>query len=310
MTTRRLDLLRRPATLVAIVALLLVAWVGVTAGRALLHGHPLYGALLAATAVGAAVVLARARRPRAGRRRVVTVVLVVLAASWLAALASLRPFPAREPALAALRSDAAVTVREEPTRIVLSPTGAARRIGLLYQPGARVDPVAYAALLRPLAAAGHPVVVVKQPLGIGFLAPVTTGTVSNATVTGEPMRWVVGGHSLGGTVAALQAASGEPFPVAGLVLHASYPAGDASRLALPVLSVAASRDALATPDKIAGSRALLPAETTFVTIEGAVHASFGDYGPQPGDGEASLPADEARSAITTATLRFVDTLER
>jgi len=120
-------------------------------------------------------------------------------------------------------------VSESATRIVLTPAGPASDTGVFFQPGARVDPRAYAAILRPLAEAGHVVVIAKQPLGIAFLS---VSAFDAARAEHEDLtRWVVGGHSLGGTVAATQAdaADDDPdAPVVGLVLFASYPASDLS----------------------------------------------------------------------------------
>ena len=70
-------------------------------------------------------------------------------------------------------------------------------------------------------------VIAKQPLGIAFLALPAFG----AARSGHPevTRWVVGGHSLGGTVAVIQADDSDADPTApavGLLLYASYPAGD------------------------------------------------------------------------------------
>ncbi len=97
----------------------------------------------------------------------------------------------------------------------------------------------------------------------------------------------------------------------GLFLYASYPAGDVSgSLGAEVLSLSGSRDGLATPDDIAASVATLPAEATFVTLEGAIHSHFGDYGPQPGDGTPTISHDEARTEISSATVRFVKSPRR
>ena len=43
---------------------------------------------------------------------------------------------------------------------------------------------------------------------------------------------------------------------------------------------------------------LLPNDAQFVTIEGANHASFGDYGPQAGDGERTITSDDMRAELT------------
>ncbi len=295
----------------AIAGVMVVAWACLTGWVAIVHGHPLYGVLLGVTLLGSAFVGVRSFRPsprRAGWRRVADVAVLLMALGWVALMGWLRPFTAVEPALTALQSDARITVTESPTRIVLTPTGPASTTGLFFQPGARVDSRAYAAILRPVAEAGHVVVIVKQPLGIAFLAT----KAIDATAPGQQhvTRWVVGGHSLGGTVAAMQAGATDTDPtrpVVGLLLFASYPASDISTsLRAPVLSIAGSRDGLATPDKIAASRTLLPADATFMTVEGAVHSFFGDYGAQPGDGTPTISQDVARAEISGAAVDFVD----
>ncbi|PFG42016.1 alpha/beta hydrolase family protein [Isoptericola jiangsuensis] len=296
---------------VAAAGLVVVAWVLLTGWGAVVHGHPLYAVLLALTVVGCGVALwraARPRTPRAGWRRVLGVVGLVAAVAWVALVAWLRPFTAEQPALDAMTSDDAVTVTESATRIELEPAGGGDATALLFQPGAKVEARAYAAVLRPVAEAGHTVVVVKQPLGIGFLS---TGALDAARAARPDVeRWVVGGHSLGGVVAATEvdaADSDAVAPAAGLLLYASYPAGDVSgTLTAPVASVSGSQDGLSTPAKVEASRADLPPDATFTVVDGAVHAFFGDYGPQPGDGSPTIPHDDARAQISAATVAFVD----
>jgi dienelactone hydrolase len=122
----------------------------------------------------------------------------------------------------------------------------------------------------------------------------------------------VGGHSLGGTVAAIQAHAADAdrsAPAVGLLLYASYPAGAVrGSLTAAVESVSGSNDGLATPAKIEASRVDLPADTTFTVIEGGTHAQFGSYGAQPGDGIPTISDERARTLITEASLRFVDSL--
>lgn len=292
---------------VAALALVVVAWACFTAWPAVVHGHPAYAVLLALTAVVAVVSLVRSLgepRDRSGFRRVLRVVVVVLGLVWIGAMWWLRPFSAVEPALAAMQSDAQVTVTESLTDIVLTPASGADEAGVLFQPGAKVEARAYAAVLRPLAEAGHRIVIVKQPLSIAFLA---LGAYDSArSAYPEVQRWVVAGHSLGGTVAAIEADSSGAD---GLLLYASYPASDMSTtLDAAVLSVSASLDGLATPADIDASKANLPPNATFTVIEGAVHAYFGDYGPQPGDGTPTISHDDARAQISAASVEFVDRL--
>jgi hypothetical protein len=67
-------------------------------------------------------------------------------------------------------------------------------------------------------------------------------------------------------------------------------------------------DGLATEDKIAASRPLLPAATRWVAIEGGNHAQFGWYGPQSGDGTATISREEQQRQIVAATLELLSSL--
>jgi pimeloyl-ACP methyl ester carboxylesterase len=233
--------------------------------------------------------------------------LTVGAVGWLALVWWLQPFTAQEPAQAAMQSDESATVTESATRIVLEPAGQGSTTSVFFQPGAKVEARAYAAVLRPLAEAGYRVVIVKQPLGIAFLSLGAFDSVRSDFPGAE--SWVLGGHSLGGTVAAMQAEAADSdaqAPARGLLLYASYPAGDMrDSLSAAVLSISGTNDGLATPADIEASKPNLPEDTEFTPIEGAVHAYFGDYGPQPGDGQPTISHDDARAQISEASVGFV-----
>ena len=122
-------------------------------------------------------------------------------------------------------------------------------------------------------------------------------------------HWVVGGHSLGGAMAATYAT--DPHDeLDGLLLYAAYPAGSmVERTGLDVTSVYGTEDGLATVAKIEDSKADLPADTHFVPIEGGIHAFFGDYGSQRGDGTATIDRDDAQAQIVAATLEQLDRID-
>ena len=299
---------------VAAAGVLVVLWVLLTAWPVVVHGHPLYAVLLGVTLALSIYVGLSTRRPERGRARRwwLRVPLILVSVVAVGVVAWLKPFTAVEPALAAMQSDAKVNVAEYPTQIVLTPSGSLSTTAVFFQPGARVDARAYAAILRPLAEAGHIVVIPKQPIGIAFLA--TTAFESAQSAYPDVTSWVVGGHSLGGTVAAIDADDHDgdaTSPVVGLLLYASYPASDMSgTLTASVLSISGSEDGLATPAKIDAAKPDLPQATTYTVIQGAVHAFFGDYGPQPGDGTPTISHDRARSEISQASVTWVTTLSR
>ena len=202
-------------------------------------------------------------------------------------LAYARPFVATPVAVAAMRSEKGVQINERLSWYEMKPvkqdkTGKAIKptTGLVFVPGARVDPRAYADVLRPLAEAGYLVAVLKEPFGLSVVQPEHAETVID--LHPEITYWAVGGHSLGGVTAASFADSNEQ--VNGLVLYGSYPADRIERTDLKVLSISGSADGLTTPADIEASKANLPPTTTYVVIEGASHSTFGDYGDQPGDG--------------------------
>ncbi|HCU78511.1 MAG TPA: alpha/beta hydrolase, partial [Microbacterium sp.] len=92
-----------------------------------------------------------------------------------------------------------------------------------------------------------------------------------------------------------------------LILFASYCANDLSTSGLPVLSLAGELDGLSTPEKIADARPLLPAGADMVEIAGAAHSSFGDYGPQPGDGTPTISDADMTETLTSEVDRFLQT---
>jgi pimeloyl-ACP methyl ester carboxylesterase len=123
-------------------------------------------------------------------------------------------------------------------------------------------------------------------------------------------HWAIGGHSLGGAMAA-RFAYGHPAEVQGLALWAAYPDGsnDLSDRDLAVASIYGTLDGLATREKIAASRALLPPTTDWVVIEGGNHAQFGWYGPQSGDNPATISREEQQRQVIEATLELLASLD-
>lgn len=241
---------------------------------------------------------ARRRHPRL--RAGLTVVAAVVVAAVVAFLVDAHiTYAAERHAVETVARDPGVSIHWTHDQVVMTPTSEPNGAGLVFFAGAKVDPLAYARTLSGIVDDGTTVVIVRPILNFAIFEfrSLDTFTASAPGVT----DWFVGGHSLGGVKACQYAGDDD---VSGLVLLASYCASDVSGLGKPVVSVSGSDDGLSTPAKIEASRADLPSDAVFVQIEGANHASFGDYGVQPGDGTASID-DERMLAELTAALEAV-----
>jgi dienelactone hydrolase len=234
--------------------------------------------------------------------------LLIVGAVALGLLVYLRPLSADQIALDALDDGNGVTVDVSRSSIRLTPTDDPRATGLAFYPGAKVDPQAYAHVLRPIAEAGFPVVIFKQPYNLAIL----DSNAADAAI-GDPDdtidRWAVGGHSLGGAMAS-RYAERDRNELGGLLLHAAYPVGDMSeRTGLAVMSISGTNDGLATPADIDEHEPDLPASTEYVQIEGGIHSFFGDYGLQNGDGQPGTTRADAQRQIADASIGFMETLD-
>ncbi|MCS7477371.1 alpha/beta hydrolase [Umezawaea endophytica] len=262
------------------------AWLLATRWSTITHAHPAYLVVLVLVGCGGLAAAVRPPRPRW--------FVLLPVALLLAPLVWLRPFAAT--------SGVARTV-DHATTVELVPTTPVRN-GLVFYPGARVDPRAYLRLLDAVAARGTLVVVVKAPFDFALL---TTGAAADVLdAHPEVHDWTVGGHSLGGVAASRFAATGDPR-VRGLLLWASYPVDDLShRTDLAVWSLSGERDGFTTPSDVADSRRLLPPDTRYVQVPGAVHAFFGDYGDQSGDGVPTTSRETAQERIVEASVEALN----
>ncbi len=228
------------------------------------------------------------------------VAVVVLLALVFLVYANIVMQGTRSAALQVWRDDR-VAVRDAGDSVVMTPTGTADGTGIVFIPGAKVDPYAYLATFRQVVASGTTVVITKPTLNLAFFdtRPLATFEAHAPDVA----TWAVGGHSLGGVRACQLAQDAD-----GLLLLGSYCANDIARSYVQVLSVSGSRDGLSTPEKVAAARDELPSTARMVEIEGANHADFGAYGDQPGDRTATISREDARQQISAAIEDWVRTL--
>lgn len=160
--------------------------------------------------------------------------------------------------------------------------------GFIFYPGAKVEEEAYSPLMREIAAEDFFCVLVRMPGRLAVLGSGAAGDVMSAYP--EIGVWYLGGHSLGGAMAAGYAAQ-HAEELSGLVLLAAYSTKPLPE-ELPVLSVYGSRDGVLNMEKYEECRENLPKAAEEYVIEGGNHAGFGWYGEQKDDGRAEITPQE------------------
>lgn len=190
-------------------------------------------------------------------------------------------------ALEALAGTGTVTVEQTGNLTVFAP--GEPEAGFIFYPGGKVENTAYAPLLLALAEEDILCVLVEMPLNLAVLDIKAAEGIPEQFP--EVETWYIGGHSLGGSMAASYVSDhAEDF--AGLVLLAAYSTADLRETNLTVLSIYGSEDGVLNSQKYAEYFPNLPENTAETVISGGNHAQFGSYGPQNGDGEAAVSAEE------------------
>lgn len=166
--------------------------------------------------------------------------------------------------------------------------------GVIFYGGAKVEEAAYIPLMTRLAEKGLYAVLVYMPDRMAILD--TDRALDVMEDNPEVERWFIGGHSLGGAMAAGFAAERED--VSGLFLLAAY---STKAQEIPVLSIYGDQDQVLNLEKYEEYRSNLPEDTVELVIEGGNHAEFGCYGAQDGDGLADISQEEQQE-ITAKTI--------
>ena len=232
---------------------------------------------------------------------VVLAVLGIAAFLWWA-----RPMALLPEATAALASTAEVTVQEaDDGTLTFVPTGVTPTTGLVLYPGGRVPPAAYAPAARAIASAGHLVVIVDVPFHLAvFDIDAATDAIGDHP---DIDAWAVGGHSLGGSMAA-QYIDSHPATVAGLVLWASYSASDLADDAVRAVTSFGTLDQGAARMSSDESIRLLGTDVRIDPIDGGNHEQMGWYTGQPDDPPATIDRQAQQDRIVAATTRLLDEL--
>jgi len=251
-------------------------------------------------------------------RRIIKIIRVVWVTAglsfflWMAYSTQSRGVPD-----AVLQSDPVIAVSESSQSIDFSPVDNRRSTGVVFYPGALIDPKAYAPMAHRLAEAGFPIHIVKLPLRSAIFAGQEATVLENTRriIEANPsvQRWVLGGHSRGAAIASRFAHdTGDLFT--GLVLigttHPKEAAFDLSDSDLLVMKICATKDGLASVPEVKETSKFLPADTLWVEIAGGNHAQFGYYGTQLGDGRADISREKQQEMTVSAFLSLLDAIDK
>lgn len=210
-------------------------------------------------------------------------------------------YRADEGAVATFAEDEEISISKlSDGSIVFEPTDA--RVGLIFYPGGKVEHSAYEPLLAEFAREGVLCVLVKMPFRLAVFDVHAADGIQEQYPSIE--TWYIGGHSLGGSMAAAHLADNVD-DYAGLLLLASYSTADLSSPALNVVSVYGSEDGVLNREKYDENRSNLPEGFIEVVIDGGNHAQFGVYGAQKGDGIPMISGKEQRKLTVSAILNAI-----
>jgi len=171
--------------------------------------------------------------------------------------------------------------------------------GFIFYPGGKVEYTAYVPLMSALAEKGVLCILIPMPFNLAVLD--MNAAKGMADQYPEIDDWYIGGHSLGGSMAAsFVADNSDNFE--GLILLGSY---STTQIALPVLSIYGSEDKVMNREKYDKYKSNINSSLTETVIDGGCHAYFGMYGSQDGDGMPSISNEEQINITVTEIIKFI-----
>ena len=212
--------------------------------------------------------------------------VIVIAALCIAFLAYTEQYyHAEESAYAALKSDESVIVTQTEYGWLFD--GPSETDAFIFYPGGKVEETAYAPLLHRLAKQGMDVSLVRMPFRLAVLG---VNKADQVMEQHDYERWYIGGHSLGGAMAASYAAT-HSSQLSGVFMLAAYPSKSLDGISKAVI-IYGSEDGVLNRTRLEEANRYLPNSSEIYVIEGGNHAQFGNYGKQAGDGNAAVSSEE------------------
>lgn len=178
------------------------------------------------------------------------------------------------------------------------------KAGLIFYPGGKVEADAYIPLMMACAQQDIFCVIAEMPFHLAVFDADAAENILNEEYP-QIESWYIGGHSLGGSMAA-NYASKNPDKFDGVVLLGSYSTADISKSELKVLSIYGSEDKVLNKENYNKYQSNLPEDFSEFVIEGGNHAYFGVYGKQNGDGIPSITNEEQIKLTAEQIAKFIN----
>ncbi len=176
------------------------------------------------------------------------------------------------------------------------------KAGFIFYPGGKVEVDAYYPLMAECAENDILAVACQMPFNLAVFDINAADGIKECFA--EIESWYIGGHSLGGSMAASYLVK-HRSEFEGLILLGSYSTVDFSNSDISVLSIYGENDGVMNRDKYEENKENLPSDTTEYIIEGGNHAGFGMYGHQIGDKEADVTSAEQIAETVKQIFLFI-----
>lgn len=200
-----------------------------------------------------------------------------------------------------LKSDEKVTVTKlKDKTLVFEPEKYEK--ALIFYPGGKVEYTAYAPLMRNLAKEGILCIMPKMPHHLAVLDSDKADDVNE--LYPEVKEWFIGGHSLGGAMAATHVKK-HPDECDGLILLGAYSVKNLKKTGVKVLSICGSEDGVLDREKYESNKKNLPEDMKEIVLDGGCHSFFARYGMQEGDGDPTITNTEQIYQTTREILKFM-----
>lgn len=177
------------------------------------------------------------------------------------------------------------------------------KAGFILYPGAKVDERAYAPLAKDLSDQGIYTVIAKMPFHLAFF---DAGAMSRIKDENPSVSaWYIGGHSLGGAMAASYLHD-HLESYRGLALLGSYSTVDLTvSSSFKTATIYGSEDQVLNRSNYQENLKNLPDNNVETVIAGGNHGQFGDYGVQQSDGQASISPLKQQEETAAAILELI-----